>query len=132
MAKRRNLAMVLILWVITFGTYGLYWFYSTSDELIRLTKREANPLGWLILALIPVVNLFVIWLHATAVEELSKQDGMAGIGAQFIFILWLIPPLAVLLIQAELNTRAPPPKAKGQMSPPSVPAPFVGREEVER
>ena len=27
-------------------------------------------------------------------------------GATFLFVLWLAPPVAMMLIQAELNTRA--------------------------
>ena len=107
MAERRSIILELGLFAVTLGVYAPFWFYTTSEELIRLTKRDANPLGWTLMFLIPGVNVFAIWLHATGVEALSKKSGGMGMGATFVFISWLIPPLAVALIQAELNIRAP-------------------------
>ena len=106
MVKHRSLLAVLVLPVATLGIYGLYWFYRTSDEMIRLTESDENPLAWLIMSLIPVLNVVAIWNQAKAVERLSKQGGAAGFSATFVFVLWVIPPLAMLMIQAELNARA--------------------------
>ena len=106
MIKHRSLLAVLVLPAATLGIYGLYWFYRTSDEMIRLTESDENPLAWLIMSLIPVLNVVAIWNQAKAVERLSKQGGAAGFGATFVFVLWVIPPLAMLMIQAELNARA--------------------------
>ena len=117
MVKHRNLVAVLVLPVVTLGIYGLYWFYRTSDDLIRMTESDENPLAWLLMALIPVLNVFAIWNQAKAVERLSKQGGVAGFSAACIFLLWLMPPLAMLVIQAELNTKANPAADQGQGLP---------------
>tara|TARA_Y100000588_G_C13663885_1_gene673273 strand:- start:82 stop:441 length:360 start_codon:yes stop_codon:yes gene_type:complete len=95
-----------LLLIVTFGLYGLVWFYKTSDELIRYNKQEGNPLAWLIMALIPLLNIFAVFFHAQAVEKFSKRDGREGIGATLIFLMWLFPPLALLFIQAEMNAVA--------------------------
>ena len=104
MIKRRNVIMVPILFIITFGIYGLYWFYQTADEMIRHNKQEnENPLVWLILALIPIVNLFAIWKHTQAVEQMSEKK-VSGV---VLFLLWLIfSPAALIWTQSELNKRA--------------------------
>ncbi len=104
--KHRNVILIFILFHVTLGIYGLYWFYATSSELIRYNRQEGNPLAWLIMALIPVLNVFAIWWQAQAVEQFSKHGGHEGYGATFIFVFWLAPPLAMMLIQAELNTRS--------------------------
>ena len=104
--KHRNVVAVFILFHVTLGIYGLYWLYATSSELMRYNRRDGNPLAWLIMALIPVLNVFAVWLHALEVEKFSKQDGNEGYGATFIFVLWLAPPLAMMFIQAELNTKS--------------------------
>jgi len=102
--KRRNVIMVTILFIITFGIYGLYWFYQTADEMIRHNKQEnENPLVWLILALIPIVNLFAVWKHTQAVEQMSEKN-VSGV---VLFLLWLIfLPAALIWTQSELNKRA--------------------------
>ena len=61
MVKRRNLVFIAIVFPLTLGIYGLYWFYSTAEELIKTNKQEDNSLLWLLMALIPIVNLFAVW-----------------------------------------------------------------------
>ena len=104
MIKRRNVIMVPILFIITLGIYGLYWFYQTADEMIRHNKQEnENPFVWLILALIPIVNLFAIWKHTQAVDLMSEKK-VSGV---VMFLLWLIFfPAALIWTQSELNKRA--------------------------
>ena len=104
--KYRNVVVVPILFIVTLGIYGLYWFYSTSSELMSYNRREGNPLAWTLIATLPVVNVFPIWWHALEVEKFSKQGGDEGLGATFVFVLWLAPPLAMMFIQGELNTKA--------------------------
>ena len=103
MIKHRNIVMVLILFVITFGIYGLYWFYSTANELIQRNKQDENPFIWLIMALIPIVNLFAIWKHAQAVELMTEEK----VNGMVLFLLWVvIAPVAIIVTQMELNKRA--------------------------
>ncbi len=104
--KHRNVVVVPLLFIVTLGIYGLYWFYSTSSELMSYNRRDGNPLAWMLIAAMPVINVFAIWWHAQEVEKFSKQDGNEGMGATFVFVLWLAPPLAMMFIQGELNTRA--------------------------
>ncbi len=104
--KHRNVILIFILFHVTLGIYGLYWLYATSSELMAYNRRDGNPLAWLLMALIPVLNVFAIWFHAQEVEKFSKHGGHEGYGATFIFVLWLAPPLAMMFIQAELNTRS--------------------------
>ena len=101
--KRRNVVLVPILFIITLGIYGLVWFYSTADEMIRLNKQEnENPLMWLIMALIPVVNLFAVWKHSQAVELMTEKR----VNGVLLFLLWFIFPIAIVWTQLELNKRA--------------------------
>lgn len=104
MIKRRNVIMVPILFVITLGIYGLYWFYSTANELIQRNKQDENPFVWLVMALIPIVNLFAMWKHAQAVELMTEKK-VSGV---LLFLVWLPPitPVALILTQLELNKRA--------------------------
>ncbi len=109
MVKHRNPIMVIVLFIITFGIYGLYWVYSTSDELIRLTNKNASAVLWLVLALIPILNLITIWYHSQAVTEVSKMEGRegGGINGVLLFIIWLIFwPIAIFISQQELNRHA--------------------------
>ena len=108
MVKRRNLVFVAVVFPLTLGIYGLYWFYSTAEELIKTNKQEDNSLLWLLMALIPIVNLFAIWKHAQAVGTMtSNMKGENGINPILLFFLWLaVNPVAVLWTQSKLNKLA--------------------------
>ena len=109
MVKHRNPFMVIVLLIITLTIYGLYWVYSTSDELIRLTNKNASALLWLVLALIPILNIIALWYHSQAVSEASRMggEGGEGINGVLLFIIWLIfAPVAIFISQRELNRHA--------------------------
>ena len=109
MIKRRNVVMVPILWFITLGIYGLVWLYSTSDELIRYNKQNDNPFLWLVLALIPPLNIVTIWFHSQAVARMSAGETGKGINNIVLFIIWFVPiPFLVGMVvsQMQLNKHA--------------------------
>ena len=109
MFKKRNLIVTLVLLLVTLGIYGLYWLYSTADELIKYNNKGGNPLAWLIMALVPILNLIVIWFHASALEAASRKamGDNSSTNAVLLFILWIIlPPLGLLISQATLNNLA--------------------------
>ena len=35
MFKKRNMAMQVLLMIITLGIYGIYWFYVTTSEMVE-------------------------------------------------------------------------------------------------
>ena len=109
MIKRRNVVMVPVLWIITLGIYGLFWLYSTSDEVIRYNKQSDNPFLWVLLGLIPPLNIIAIWYHSQAIAQMSTNENGKGINGVLLFILWFLPiPILVGLVisQLQLNKRA--------------------------
>jgi hypothetical protein len=108
MIKRRNVFMVPVLLIVTFGLYGLIWLYATADELIRYNKQKDNPFLWVILALIPPLNVIAIWFHSQAVAKMSASATGKGINGVLLFVLWFVPIpflVAMMLSQLELNKR---------------------------
>ena len=106
MIKRRNMAMQVLLMIITLGIYGIYWFYVTSKEMVEYKQLDGSPTLWTVLSLIPFVNLYADYKQGEAVEALT--DG--SINRWIIFILWLIfSPAVWFITQTELNNRASEP-----------------------
>ncbi len=103
MIKRRNMAMQVLLMVITLGLYGIYWFYVTSKEMVEYKEMGGSPGLWTILFLFPIVDIYSFCKQGEAVEALT--DG--GMNRWIIFILWFIfGPAAWFIVQTELNRRA--------------------------
>ncbi len=97
------MVMQVILFIITLGIYGIYWFYATLEELHQANGREPGGCGWTILAVIPLAHFFAWWHYANEYASFVR-DKYPGIA---IFILWLVfPPAVWFLAQRDLNRAA--------------------------
>ena len=104
MIKRRNMWMQVLLFIVTFGIYGIYWFYVTSKEMVEYKGMDGSPVLWTVLLFIPFGFLYSHWKHSRAVEALT--DGRYHV--VLIFVLWLVfSPAVWVLTQVELNRLAP-------------------------
>ena len=103
MIQYRNMWKQVLLFVITLGIYGIYWFYVTSKEMVAYKKLDGSPGLWTALLLVPVVSLYSYWKHSKAVEAVTD----AKYQAILIFILWIFfAPAVWFLTQTELNKLA--------------------------
>lgn len=103
MIKYRNMWMQVLLFIITLGIYGIYWFYSTAREMIDYQKIDGSPGLWTILLFIPFANLFAYWKYGGLVDSLTDSKYPQIL----IFILYIFfSPLVWLLTQLELNRLA--------------------------
>ncbi len=102
--KHRNLFVQVILYIITLGIYGIYWYHVTLNEL-HIANGDTEGAGclWTILLFIPFGGLFAVWHHSS--EYAKFVDGKySGI---LIFILWLVfSPVVWYLVQTDLNRAA--------------------------
>ena len=101
--KYRNMIVQVILYVITLGIYGIYWFLVTLGEMHRANGKEESGCLWTVLSLIPIANLFALW-HFSGEYARFVDDKYPGIA---VFILWLVfPPVVWFLVQMDLNRAA--------------------------
>ena len=106
MIKKRNMAMQVLLMIVTLGIYGIYWFYVTTSEMVEHKGLKGSPGLWTVLYILPLVSLYAVYKQGEAVEALT--DG--SINRWVMLILWVIfSPAAWFITQLELNKRAPEP-----------------------
>ena len=107
MIKQRNMAMQVLLFIITLSIYGMYWFYVTSKEIVEYKKLSGSPGLWTVLMSVPFVAFYSYYKQGEAVESLT--DG--SVNKWIVFILWLVfSPAAWFITQTELNKRASEPE----------------------
>ena len=114
-AKVRNPLGVLGLALITFGIYGIFWYYFINKEMAQLGKSYQRPdlgespgmsvlavtLGAFILVP-PFVSIYNTTKRINAAQSLAgaEQSPSAGLN----FVLWLfLSPVAIYLTQDGLN-----------------------------
>lgn len=144
--KIRNPLGVIGLTLITFGIYGIFWYYYTQKELAEMGRAQnteelgTNP-GTSVLAVTlgafilvpPFVSIYNACKRLNAAERLTGQQGME---AGLLFLLWLfISPIGFYMYQSELNkvlqaqagvapaTPQVPPPAEQPAQPQAAPAP---------
>lgn len=98
----RNMAVQVLLMVVTFGLYSIYWFYVTSKELVAVRGRgeEENVVLWLILFCFPPLCLYSYYKQGEYFELVSNGT----VNRWIVFLLWMVfPPAVWLLVQSRLN-----------------------------
>jgi DNA-binding transcriptional MerR regulator len=102
--KRRNPAKVILLYLLTFGIYGIFWLVHTSTELNNNTKSAPKPKDML-LFLIPFANfIFMIIFFLKYSRAINELTGFNDINL-FLFFIFL-GPVGMIIAQGELNKKA--------------------------
>ena len=103
MVKYRNIFLVYIFGIITFGIYFIYWAVSTKNEINSLGGEV--PTAWLII--IPIANLYWIYKYCEGFAEKVKKDNNTILW----FILYILAGIIMpAIVQSELNKLAKPAK----------------------
>ena len=104
LVKRRDMIMQVVLFVITVGIYGLYWFYQTTVEMADLAKDdEASPGLWTVLLCIPIANLYAHYKYSELFEDVADDH----LNKWILFILWIVfCPAVWFIVQMDLNRKA--------------------------
>lgn len=99
MVKHRNILLVYIYSIITFGIYAIYWMISTKDDINSLGAKI--PTGWLII--IPIANLYWIYRYCEGFSEYVKKDNNTLMWFIVFILVGIIMPA---IVQSELNKTA--------------------------
>jgi hypothetical protein len=94
----------VLLFVVTLGLYGLYWFYSVGYELKDATKDEkASPVLWTVLFFIPFGAIYSFYKFGELYERWSPDH----FNRWLIFILhFVFAPAVWFIVQTDLNRAA--------------------------
>ncbi|HLD39964.1 MAG TPA: DUF4234 domain-containing protein [Candidatus Nanoarchaeia archaeon] len=97
--KHRNIFLVYLFTIITFGIYGIYWLISTKNEINRLGAKI--PTAWLII--IPIANLYWAYKYCEGFAHKVKKDDNTVLW----FILYVLVGIVMpAIVQSELNKLA--------------------------
>lgn len=102
--KDRNMIIQVVLYIITFGIYGIYWFFVSADEMKTIARDEdASPALWTVLLILPIVQIYSIYKYC----ELFQKTSSENLNMWILFILWIVfCPAVWFIVQVELNRHA--------------------------
>ena len=111
--KERNIAMCIILSIVTCGIYGLYWLYCIAEDS-NVASGEAGTSGAMVIILsIVTCGIYeMYWMYKQG-EKLNIAKANRGLptdsNAGLIYLLLTIFGLGIIaycLMQSELNKMA--------------------------
>ncbi len=112
--ERREIAMCVILSIVTFGIYALYWVYKLNDEMCVVAGEESFTAGGTVVLLIIVTfGIYGIYWNYKQGERVDRIHSMRGVAAgtntPLIYLLISLIGLSLIdyaLMQNELNMYA--------------------------
>ena len=114
MLEKKNIALCIVVSVLSCGLYTWYWLYCLAEDSNRLTGRT-NAMGGGLVLLLTIVTCGLYgwyWLYVTG-EALEQHDvACGGPGGGHLGILYLLLGvfgfgiISYALIQSELNKYA--------------------------
>ncbi|MBU0457684.1 MAG: DUF4234 domain-containing protein [Nanoarchaeota archaeon] len=97
--KKRNVILVYLFTLITFGIYLIYWLVKTKVEMNELGAKI--PTAWLII--IPIANIYWLYKYAEGFSTKLKKDNNAIL---WFLLFWLVGIIMPIMVQLELNKKA--------------------------
>ncbi|MBU0722634.1 DUF4234 domain-containing protein [Patescibacteria group bacterium] len=99
MVKNRNIFLVYLFSIITFGIYSIYWLVSTKNEMNSLGAKIPTAL----LLIIPIINLYWAYKYCQGFAEHIKKDN----NTITWFLVYMIIGFTIpAFVQSELNKLA--------------------------
>jgi hypothetical protein len=96
LGQQRGIGFGILLYIVTFGIYGVYWAYKTQEEMKQHTGEGlGGVLGLVIWLVINPVSAFVI---PSEIGKMYTKDGQVPPFTGWTG-LWLFPG-AILLVPA--------------------------------
>jgi len=99
--KFRSMPLQVLLFIVTFGIYGLYWFYQTAVEMREAVGDfDGSPGLWLVLLFVPFGNFFSYYFYSELYEKWSAET----FNRWLLWVIWLLfSPAVWFIVQSELN-----------------------------
>jgi len=96
MVKQRNIVLVYIYSIITFGIYAIYWMVSTKEEINSM--GASIPTAWLII--VPIANIYWVYKYCEGFAVYVKKDNNTILWFVLYILVGIIMPA---IVQSELN-----------------------------
>ncbi len=96
---RRDILVVYLLSIVTFGIYFIYWMVKTKTEMNSLGAQI--PTAWLLI--VPIANIYWLYKYAEAFSMNIKKDNNT---VMWFLLFWFIGIIMPAIVQSELNKLA--------------------------
>ncbi len=107
--QQKNIAVCIILSIVTCGIYGIYWFVVLSDELGELSgDKKTSGLMALLLTLVTCGIYGIYWAYKIGerVDTVKSQNGTPSDNTGILYLILTLFGFGIVyyaLAQNEIN-----------------------------
>lgn len=112
MIKERNIAVAILLSILTCGIYGIYWFITLTDDVSRANDDpEFTGVKAFVFTLLTCGIYSIYWNYKVGKEiyEANQKRGIQSSDNSVLFLILSLVGLSIVtycLVQNDLNTIA--------------------------
>ena len=109
MVQQKNIALCIVLSLVTCGIYGIYWFITLTNDLNTATGVEGTSGGVAFLLSLVTCSIYMYyWAFKCGekVDKIRQQNGEAGGSNGVLYLILCLFGLGIVtyaLVQSELN-----------------------------
>lgn len=107
--QQRNIALCIILSLVTCGIYGIYWFICLTNDTNTAANEEGTSGGMAFLLTIVTCGIYgLYWAYKRGekIDKAKSDRGMETSNAAILYLVLCIFGLGIIayaLMQSELN-----------------------------
>ena len=108
--QNRNLAMYIVLSIVTCGLFGIYWFIVVTDDVKSIVNDNQTPSGGVafLLKLVTCGIYWFLWAYKMGekIDYMKSMNGMPSGNSSILFLILQIFRLQIVnlaLIQDSVN-----------------------------
>ncbi|MCM1258715.1 MAG: DUF4234 domain-containing protein [Roseburia sp.] len=111
MIQERNIAVCIILSIVTCGIYGIYWFICLSNDTNTAAGVDGTSGGVAFLLSVITCNIYGLYWAYKQGEKIDMAKTSRGMsssnsGILYLILCLIIPVVAWAIMQNELNNMA--------------------------
>ena len=109
--EKRNIAVAIILTIITCGLYGIYWFIVLTDETNKTTKKPEEQTSGVVAFLLSLItcgiySFYWAYKQGEKLDEAAEKNGMSKDSRSILYLILCLIGFSIIayaLMQDTLN-----------------------------
>jgi hypothetical protein len=110
--QQKNIALYVVLSIVTCGIFGLYWYYTIATDIYNTNNNiSTTPIVTLLLNIVTgsIYGVYVYYKWGQALKETCDEKGIPGEDRAVLYLVLSIFGLGIInmaLIQSDINQMA--------------------------
>lgn len=110
MVQRKNIALAVVLSLVTCGIYGIYWFISLTNDVNNIDQQEKSTSGGMAflftLVTCGIYTFYWMFKQGERIDRAANARGIESSNSSILYIVLTVVGLGIVaycLMQDKIN-----------------------------